>query len=163
MIVALVSLVVVMALAVFGMGIFAAWRCEHFADKIAEANQVQREMLREERESLLKHHVEAVTAMTSYGRYELDAGERALKMQQIIDQRVKERTLAVKVDQAGNVLVDRAQHVEPGEQPPDPNVRSSSIVDEVHEYERDLARFTNDNYDYEKRDTAYQEQPLMEA
>ncbi len=95
----LVALVVLMALAVFGCGIYLFIEARKLAaaersalrvkmNQVNEAMGKEDERLSQERAMVLKHHVEAVAAMTSYGRYELDAGERALKMQQIIDQRL---------------------------------------------------------------------------
>lgn len=180
MIVALVVLVVVMALAMCWYAVCerrlaAEWAREQlrrleerdktFEGARLEFNRVVRredERLNKAQEIILGHYVAAVEKMTAYGRYELDAGERALKMQKIIDDRVRDRTLAVKVGSDGRVLLDRnAAPPEAGEQPPDPNVRTVAYIDEVHELEREASRFTNSDIDYNVRDATYQEQPAM--
>jgi len=111
---------------------------------------------------VLNHYVEAIEKMTAFGRYELDGAERALKMQQIIDQRVKERTTTVYVDQEGKIVAGPAKRPVPqaGEQPVDPNVRTSTILDEVSEYEREMNRIVNDDIPWSKRDNFVQEQPM---
>jgi hypothetical protein len=159
-------LVVFMALAIIaGSLAFARDARSDVVKRLRQADlqrTEERTQLNIERKMLLNHYVEMVEKMTAFGRYELDAGERALKMQQIIDNRVKERTTTVYVDQDGKVVAGPAKRVVPeaGEQPPDPNVRTTTILDEVTEYEREMNRMVNPDIDWTKRDNFTQEQPL---
>jgi hypothetical protein len=79
-------------------------------------------------------------------RYDLDASAQALKMQALIDARVSDR-----ISIASMPVTARRSKPGPGEQPPDPNVRTSSILDDVHEYEREAQRIMGDA-EYSKRD-----------
>jgi hypothetical protein len=98
----------------------------------------------------------AVQAM----RFDLDATQQALKLQSLIDQRVRERTMLVEIDSAGR-LVKKERAAAAGEQPPDPNVRTTSMIDDIHEIERESNRVTGEA-DYDKRDT-FQPLPPMEG
>ena len=89
-------------------------------------------------------------------RFDLDAGAQALKMQETIDRRVAERTTAVVVGSDGRVRSLRT----PGlpEQPPAPATRTSAIIDDIHEIERESNRIMGDA-EYGKRDFYAQQPP----
>ena len=100
---------------------------------------------------------------TQAARYDLDATAQALKMQALIDARVAARVVQVEVDATTGAIRSIAKTAaRAGEQPPDPNVRTSSIIDEVHEAEREANRVTGEA-DYVKRDPFNQPLPPMEA
>jgi len=48
---------------------------------------------------------------------------------------------------------------EAGEQPPDPNVRTTSRIDEVHEAEREANRLRSATEEWDKRDSPMQPLP----
>lgn len=91
-------------------------------------------------------------------RYDLDAAGQALRMQQTIDNAVRQRISVMRfmVDKEGN-LIDAEGKAAMGaagrllQQPSAPNVRESSVVDDVHELERESQRVTGEA-DFEKRD-----------
>jgi hypothetical protein len=100
----------------------------------------------------------------SHLRADVDAYDRANRLNALIDSRVSERLVTTEVTRGTGTRVGpdgkAVPHATYGEQPGDPNVRTTAIVDEVHEYERDANRVRNDDLEYEKRDTF--EQPPVE-
>jgi hypothetical protein len=100
----------------------------------------------------------AIVALVKYARYELDAGERALKMQTLINERVNARLATIPVAKLGEAVSSAGEGPIPA-QPPDPGVHTRSIVDDVHELEREMGRVINPDAEYDKRDLF--EQPLQ--
>lgn len=88
----------------------------------------------------------------SYGRFEMDLTSKAFNLRRAIDDAVDERLKSVNV-------VAPVKPARPGPQPGDPNVRTSHIVDDVAEMEREMNRVTNADNEYEKRDRAFRQQP----
>lgn len=98
----------------------------------------------------------------SEGRFDVDACDRASRLNAIIDSRVQERLITANVPRPSGVRTDASGKVVStsyGEQPVDPNVRTTSIVDDVHENEREANRVRSGDYDYNKRDDFLPPQP----
>ena len=151
----LVILVVILALAIIGgcVGILVLVLQERAAF-LRKLTQEQTRWMHLQ-EALSERFIQAVEKVISYAREEHEAGAIALKMAALIDARVEARTAKVTVDaKTGNVIATpRASgnsHIP--EQPPDPNVRQSGLIDEVHEAERDAERILNPDAEFASRD-----------
>lgn len=164
MIVSLIVLVVLLALAVIGGCVSVLWLAlrERYAFfKAIDLRMISLENERnravKQQETLSERFIQAVEKLISYAREEHEAGAVALKMAALIDARVEARVTKITIDaNTGSVIAQPAAKTKSrsfvGEQPQDPNVRQSSIIDEVHEAERDAERVLNPDIEYSVRD-----------
>jgi hypothetical protein len=97
-------------------------------------------------------------------RADVDATDRANRLNAIIDSRVQERVVTSEVVRAVGKRVGPDGKEIParyGEQPADPNVSTTTTLDDVHEYEREANRVRNEDVEYEKRDS-FEQPPTVE-
>jgi hypothetical protein len=79
------------------------------------------------------------------GRFDLDASTRAFNLSNAIDHKVEGRiaNYSVRRPSGERVTADGRPLPPISEQPPDPNVRVSKVINDVHELEREAQRMTN--------------------
>lgn len=126
MIIALVCLLVVLCLGVMGLSVWAVWV--------------------------------VFTKATQYARYDQDATQQALKMTEILDKMVRARISVMRfmVDKDGTMIdaeggAVSGKGVRFAQQPTDPNLRSTTIIDDLHEQERETQRVIGEA-EFDKRD-----------